>query len=678
MQVTYTRSEPVRAAVGARSLSVDGPALASWTLAFALVTYLALRGGGYDTVVRSEVGVALWWIVLLAAAAGVLPLRLGARGLVAIFLLAAFTVWCALAVGWSESTERSVVEVGRLAAYLGVLVLAIALQGATAVRHTVNGLASAIGFVTCVAVLARVHPAWFPANDHLVFFAEASARKLSYPLNYWNALACFAAIGIPLLLSVAISARTLLGQAVAAAAVPVGLLCVAWTLSRGGALAVVVGLFVFCVLVPRRVHAFATLAIAGGAGAMLIWAASQRGALESGVPSPAATAQGTDVLWLLVLACVGVGLLQAAFGLVARHVARPRVLALSRGRLAAVWAGVAAALLVVALVAGAPGKARSQWAQFTAPVGQVEGASETSLFNRLSAANGNGRYEYWKSAIDANATRPLAGIGPGSFELWWTRHATAPGFVRDAHTLYVETLAETGAIGFVLLVGLFAWLWIAGLARLLRARPALRVYLAAALAGVAAFMTSAALEWVWELSAIAAAVLVLAAVIVAGREDAPPAGDGAGAARGRAVLRGADTPPGGGPLGARLAVVVLSLLALAAIAVPLAGALAIRDSQAAAADGRLSAALEDARTAERMQPYAATPHLQRALIFEQAGALDEAVAAAKSATTEEPTNWRTWVVLARLEARRGHYAQGVDAYERAKALNPLSNLFANP
>ncbi|MDA0163860.1 O-antigen ligase family protein [Solirubrobacter ginsenosidimutans] len=662
MQVTYTRSAPARAAARSRSLAarVDPQALAAWTLAFALVCYLALRGGGYDTVVRSEVGVAIWWIVLLAAAAGVLPMRFRVPGLVAIGLLAGFVAWTGLAVTWSESSERSVVELGRVAAYLGVLVLAIALQGATAARHTVNGLASAIGLITLIAVLSRLHPQAFGPNDHFAFLAETSARKLSYPLNYWNGLAAFAAIGVPLLLAVAVNARTLLGQAAAAAALPVTALCVEMTLSRGGVLAVAVGVAAFLVLAPRRLHAFATLAAAAAAGAILIWAVTRRAALDSGLPSPAALTQGSQVLWLLVIACAGVGLLQVALGLTARHVARPRMLSLDRRRLAFAWLAAGAVMCVIAVGAGAPGKVHDQWRTFTAPVGTVAPGGEATVFTRLSAANGNGRYEFWKSALDANATHPFKGIGPGTFELWWARHSTGGGFVRDAHTLYFETLAETGIVGFAALGGLFAFLLVFGVVRLLRARGELRVTLAAALAGVAAFMTSAALEWVWELAAIAVAVLALAAVIVAGREEAPPAPE-----------------PRARPL-PRIALCALAVVALATVAIPLASALAIRDSQAAAADGRYVAALEDARTAERMQPYAATPHLQQALVLEQAGAIGPAVTAARAATGDEPTNWRTWVVLARLEARSGENAQALAAFTKAKQLNPNSNLFRTP
>src|SRR5689334_10664229 len=126
MELTGTRSVALPRRLATR---FDGAALGAWTLAFALVAYLALRGGGYDTVVRSEVGVAIWWIVLLGAAAGVLPAGIRREGLVTIGLLAGFAVWTGLATTWSESAERTVVELGRVTAYLGVLVLAIALQG---------------------------------------------------------------------------------------------------------------------------------------------------------------------------------------------------------------------------------------------------------------------------------------------------------------------------------------------------------------------------------------------------------------------------------------------------------------------------------------------------------------------------------------------------------------------
>jgi tetratricopeptide (TPR) repeat protein len=657
--VTPARAWTLEGRLRALRARIDAPAIAAWTLAFALVAYLALRNGGYDTVVRSEVGVAVWWFVLLAALAGILPRRVGTAGWLAIALLAAFACWTGLAIGWSQSAERSAVELGRLAAYLGVLVLAIALQGQTAARHTINGVACAIGLVALLAVLSRLHPQAFPTNDHLQFLGLSSVRRLSYPLNYWNALAAIVALGAPLLLAVALGARTLAARAGAAAALPVCALCVDLTISRGGALALAIGLGAFLLLTPRRLSAVATLLVAGAGSAILISAASERGALLSGVPGKAAAAQGTAMLWLLVVVCGGVALLQVAIGLAGRELQTPAWLAPTRR--AFTFRGLAALVVAVAVAvaAGAPGAIADRWRQFEAPLGTVVPTSETSLLSRLQVANGNARYELWRSALNANATDPWKGNGPGTFEFWWSQHGNTPGFVRNAHSLYLETLAETGIIGLVLLGGLLLWLLGVAVVRSLGAPPHLRLWIAAAAAGLLAFMTAAALEWVWQMAAIAAAVMALGAVIVAGREDAPAA-----PARARQV---ALTP--------RVVLSVLAVVALAAVLIPLAGTVAIRDSRAAAAAGNLKTALADSRTAERLQPYAATPHLQRALVLEAQGDLVGAAGAARIATDKEPTNWRTWLVRARLDARRGATNAALGELRRARALNPRSVLF---
>ena len=660
-----TASTATAAPAHARRLAarLDPLAIAAWTLAFAVVAYLALSNGGYDTIVRSQVGIAAWWIVLLGALTGVLPARFGAAGWAAICLLAGFALWTGLATGWSESAERSTIELGRVAAYLGVLVLATALQGRTAARHTINGLACAIGLVTLLAVLSRLHPQWFPVNDHLEFLGEGSARKLSYPLNYWNALAAFAAIGVPLLLAVALAARTLLGQALAAAALPVAALCVYLTISRGGALALAVGIVAFLLFVPRRLDAVGTLLVAGAGSAILLAGASQRDAVQDGIVTALAREQGTELLWLVAMVCAGVALVQVAMGLAARHLERPAWLAPGRRAFAVRAIAVLAVVGAVGVATGAPGWANDQWQEFKAPSGTaVPAGSEDNVFSRLSGVSGNGRYQYWQSALDANETAPWQGIGPGTFEFWWARHGTDPGFIRDAHTLYFETLAETGIVGLALLGGLLAFLLVAAIVRSRRAPVELRIAIAAAVGGLAAFLTSAAFEWVWEMAAIACVVMALGAVIVAGR------GSHKAEERKRAAPRR--------PLLPRAVLAVLAAVALGAIAVPMAGALATRDSRDAAAEGNLVAALQDARTAQRLQPAAATPHLQQALVLEEAGVLSNAVTAARAATAEEPTNWRTWFVLARIEARRGQASAALAALRKARSLNPRSPLLA--
>ena len=49
-----------------------GPLLAEFGLPFVLVLYLSLESGGYDAVTNGEVGIVVWWLVLLGAMLGLL------------------------------------------------------------------------------------------------------------------------------------------------------------------------------------------------------------------------------------------------------------------------------------------------------------------------------------------------------------------------------------------------------------------------------------------------------------------------------------------------------------------------------------------------------------------------------------------------------------------------------
>ena len=62
-------------------------------------------------------------------------------------------------------------------------------------------------------------------------------------------------------------------------------------------------------------------------------------------------------------------------------------------------------------------------------------------------------------------------------------------------------------------------------------------------------------------------------------------------------------------------------------------------------------------------------------MLELQGDLTGAVEAARAATEAEPTNWRTWFVLSRVEAKAGNTEASVEAYREARSLNPRSEIF---
>lgn len=629
-------------------------------LPFLLVVYLALSGGGYDSVVHGEIGIVAWWVVLLGTAVGALPIdprRAGPAAWVALGLLAAFTAWTALSLLWTESTERTAFEIGRVATLLGIFTLTLLVQNSRGLRRTVGAVATAIAVIAGVALLARIQPSWFPA-DTTAEFLPGVANRLDYPLNYWNGLAALMAIGVPLLLTQALVAGRVVSRALAAGAVPVLALVAFLTLSRGGALATLVGVLALLALSPRRLALIPLLTITGAGSAILIAAANQRDAFIDALATPAAASQGDEMLAYTLVVGLAVGLVVAALSLAVGH-------GLLRGpaipRKPVAIAGLATALiaLIAFLAAGGPSSLSDDFEEFKTPT--AESALESSV-ERFGSATGGNRWQFWSAAADANASSPITGIGPGTYEFWWAANGTEGGFVRDAHSLYLETLAELGVVGLVLLLA--ALLFPLGVAISLTRRGSLsRRRLAAGAAGaMITFLVAAGIDWAWELAVLPAIFLLLAAATLTSR--------GSGGAR-------ADRRPQRANFG-RLLLAAGAVVAIGAIALPVASIKNVRESQQAAASGDLERAMLLARDAESVLPSLATPHLQQALVLEAAGELAPAALAAEVATERDPQNWRTWLTLARIEAERGRAAAAVASFRRARQLNPRSPLFNSP
>ena len=655
------------------ALRFNPAAFAAWLLPAVLIVYLALNSGGYYIGERSEVGIAVWWIVLVGTAVGALPIAGGTRtGRVMLALLAVFAAWTALSLGWTESAERTSIELARTVTYLGVFALALAVQGEGRWRPLLHGVTTGLAIVCGIAVLSRLEPTWFPEQETGRFIRGIEIeRRLAYPLNYSSGLGALAALTLPLLLGATSSARTLVAQALAAAAIPVAALALWLTTSSISIPVVVVGLLAFFALAPDRLPKLGTLLIAGAGSAILFAALEQRDALDRGLPTSAAQTAGDEMLAIVLVVCAGVALAQTALGLAVRYGKRPSWLVLSPAPAAVIAGATAFVVLTVGVAAGAPGELSDRWETFKGRGGTAEVSEGRG--SQILDVTSSGRYDFWESAIDANATEPLVGTGPGTFEFWWAREGIYAGFIRDAHSLYLETLAELGIIGLLLIGGFSLAVLGIGAFRALRAPPELRIGLAAATAGCAAFAASALVDWTWELAALPVAFMCLAAVAIAAEPEPEPWDGSTMRSRHRRVRFGRRWTV---PVGTveRVAMVALSVAALVVIALPLAADNAIEDSRAAAREGKLGKALSEARDAEAIQPYSATPHLQEALVLELMGNPGAAAKEARMATKKESTNWRTWLILSRLEAERGDARAALNAYREARSLNPKTGV----
>jgi O-antigen ligase len=153
----------------------------------------------------------------------------------------------------------------------------------------------------------------------------------------------------------------------------------------------------------------------------------------------------------------------------------------------------------LALGAGAV-VAAAAWRGWGGPAAAAVATALTALFvvtAFTTPARLQARADYWHVAWHWGLDHPLRGTGAGTFDLAWAAFGDLGkwGEALDAHNLYLETFAELGIVGLVLVCGLAAPVAVA-----LRGRVS--VVTAAAVGGAVAFLVHAGLDWDWEMPAV--------------------------------------------------------------------------------------------------------------------------------------------------------------------------------
>ena len=612
----------------------------AFIVACGAIVFLGLDGGGYDILVRQGFALVVWTLIAIGFTLGVLPRgRPAAVLLVPALAAAALLAWTVLSLTWTESGERTTAEIARLLGYLGLMTLALASLKRRSFRAAAGGISLGVIVITGLAVASRLDPGAFPGAGDVARLFDRD--RLDYPLDYWNAVGAWAAISIAIALAWSAHARLVVVRALSLATLPLAGACIYVTYSRGGVLSSAVAILAVIALARNRWTAFVHSLVGGGAAAVAILSihdhqqiADATGGSGGGVVAAVIAVAG--------LVCAGVAV--ATFSLDADRFRLPRQ--------TANYAVPAFLVLVVAAtLIAAHGPISRGWDQF-----RSQDRTNSSGSSRLTTAGGN-RHNLWSSAYAEFEAHPLDGTGPGTYEFWWSRDARDPEYVRNAHSLYLESLGETGLPGLLFLV-----LFLGGsLAAALQVRRRLEEPgdIAASVALCAAFcvfLVSAGVDWMWQVTAVGA--IALGGIAVAGA---------AGSEAGEVRLSGL-------PLrsGLRIAVGVAALAA-AAFEVPgIVSTQRIRASQAAARAGDLPHSRSLAQQAVDAMPWAATPYEQLALVEEELGDLAAARRDTEHAIRNEPTNWRYPLLLARIESEQGDRAAARRTFLQGRRLRPLS------
>jgi hypothetical protein len=618
----------------------------------ALIVGLALAGGGFDLGARHIAGLAVWLVV-----AGLLALGAAGRATLgrpfywASGLILGLALLSAISSLWSGSIELSVTEADRVLMYLGVFLAAFLIAQTDQRRQRfAEGLAIGLALIAFLGLASRLLPDVLSVSNGL-----GSGARLAYPLDYWNANGVVFGIAAAMLLWVSRRSLTPALRWFAVASLPVALLALYFTYSRGGLLALVVACGCLLALSHDRLWLIGALAIGaiGALPALLVVQADQ--SLADNVANQATVDQGAAVFLVLL---AGIALALALFAGLRRLERRGggltgRAVELSRDR--RVLGGVAVALAIVAIGAAVAVGGRA-WNQFTSS--DIQFPNDPS--QHFSDFSGAGRSDFWRVAIDGFEEKPLLGSGAGTYQFTWDELRSIQHTVHDAHSLYLEAFSELGLVGGVLVLAMVLCLLWVGFAAWRAARGSQRELYAALLAACLAFAVGAAIDWFWEIAVVGVIFFAASGVLVAARC--------AQLIRARAAGNGQGTQRRFGLAVAGLALAWITALALIG---PLLVDREIKASQSAAGDGNIASAIEHADTARSIEPWAASPYLQLGLLAEFQGEYPTAVGRLDQAINREDRNWLLYYVRARIEHAAGETAAAKADQRQAQRLNPL-------
>ena len=376
--------------------------------ALVLITGLAaviVRQGAYHTS-GQRIGVVV--LALAVALALWKEPRIWRDGTLAVLpVCVALAGWAVLSARLAGNTASAWSTVGLLAGVVAVIMVCRRVPPAQ--RDALAGAAVALGVL--VAASGWIGVAW----RHVPWALQDRALwRAATTLTYANA---GAGLLVPLTV-VALAQRTVRPRAALPALASCMLLVgLGATLSRGGAVALVVGLVVLAWLLGWAAVAQALAAPALGALVALA-------GLAPSMPASAAPRPALAVVALLAGLAVAAGL---------------PLLGLRLGRRGAV-AALLGALLVVALLV---------------PSALAVGVPQTVAHFRLSFTSSD-RVQAAKAALRVAAARPLTGAGPDRALLFWKAANARTLVIQYAHNEYLQELAELGAVGLALLLLLLA------------------------------------------------------------------------------------------------------------------------------------------------------------------------------------------------------------------------------
>ena len=472
---------------------------------------LGLDSGGFfpDAVSVAVVGVIIIFVLRAGCTRSSFAGMSWGLGLVAVALIA-FAIWTLVSGSWSGSSSRAVLAYNLVLLYTGVFVL-IGVLGRSAARARLLVYSLT---VASVGISVAAAATWL-APDLFRVAADIPRERLSWPTTYWNATGLIAALALVWSFSLTCSSNVPPRvRVLAAMAAPFPAAMLIFSVSRGAAAVAILGL----VLAVIMLRSSATPGgVASAVPAIVLAAIIALDVTGLNVPRPPAHAVHAGHragILLVAVACLAAALRIAFLWLDTKlATARPPW---THGQLRAAMGAAAGVLVIAFLALGGIGRVRSAVHKSVAPETSVV-SGNLPASKRLTQLGSNGRIDEWRVAWDDGFLRhSIDGTGAGTYATLSTRYSPTSTRVLNAHSLYIEELAELGIIGGGLVIAIVVSILVA-LAR--RARGAEREIWAPLLVGSVMWAVHAGVDWDWQMPAITAWVFAAGALALAAPAD---------------------------------------------------------------------------------------------------------------------------------------------------------------
>lgn len=416
--------------------------------------------------------------------------------LVLLGLAAAYWLWVGLSMIWSISADQTWIEFNRTGGYLAVFAAGIMIgEFRTPRRLAPLLLLAAITAAAIYGLRAKALPS-------LMENAQEVGR-LAIPIGYTNAMGLLMALGY--FLSVYLAATKdvhWLMRVMSAMAAPLLLVGMFFSVSRGAAIALVIGLMVYFSITPVRLRSLGILLMTLPPSFLVArWSSAQDALMKAHIPLSERLAVAPSLRWYLLLSILWVAVIFCTSLLIGKRISISPVVKKTAGGILIIAIGGLTIFGAGSFVLSKP--SFSDWSSQSFHDLKY-GVPENEGSSRLLEMGSSGRWQLWEEAVQNWQENPLKGTGGQSYSIiHMQKRDDVSTFVKQAHGHPFQLLSDLGIIGFGLGMAFISTAMAFSALLLCRLKDRWERSLAGAIiAMLVVYLTHAAYDWDWNMFAL--------------------------------------------------------------------------------------------------------------------------------------------------------------------------------